>query len=120
MNKLTDQSAFTKAAKGLLDQMVPSRTYHTQSCMHRTFKDGKLLCCGIGFLVSDELASLMDKEGDSSVGAVMYLEEVQEVLGQLDIKLLKGIQEVHDEYAPEEWEERLKCVAKTHKLIWEL
>ena len=82
MNKLTDQSAFTKAAKGLLDQMVPSRTI-SDSCMYRTFKDGESLCCGIGFLVSDELASLMDKEDDSSVGSVMDLNEVHEVLGHL-------------------------------------
>ena len=120
MDKLTNQSAFTKAAKGLLDQMVPSRTYHTQSCMHRTFKDGKLLCCGIGFLVSDELASLMDIADDSSVTYVVKLEEVYEVLGHLNMELLVAIQAIHDKLSPEVWEKRLKLVAKSYELIWEL
>ena len=119
MDKLTNQSAFTKAAKGLLDQMVPSRTF-SDTCAYRTLKNGKLLCCGIGFLVSNELASLMDRKGDSSVGAVMDISKVLEVLGHLDIELLEDIQAIHDEYATEEWEERLKRVAKNHNLIWEL
>tara|TARA_R110000851_G_scaffold329558_1_gene501544 strand:- start:784 stop:1143 length:360 start_codon:yes stop_codon:yes gene_type:complete len=119
MNKLTNQSAFTKAAEGLLDQMAQSRAW-SGVCKYRTFKDGKLLCCGVGFLVSDELASLMDIGDDSSVTYVVKLEEVYEVLGHLNMELLVAIQAIHDKLSPEAWEESLKRVAEDFNLIWEL
>ena len=122
--KLTNQSAFTIAAKGMLAQGEQSGG-GSQFCNYRTFTKDKKLCCGIGFLVTDELGAQMDlgvlKDGeDTSISSVIAIEEVKEVLGHLDIMLLGDIQQVHDSDPVECWEDCLKEVAVEYNLKWEL
>ena len=120
---MNNQEAFTKAAKGLLGQMARS-VDSEGGCKYR---GNGGLCCGIGFLVDDKLASIMDTgvsqlygHTNTVVADVVKIEAVGEVLGHLDITLLECIQDVHDSHLPDSWEEQLKMTAEQFNLKWEL
>lgn len=122
--KLTNQSAFTKAAKGMLAQGQLSGDYET-GCKYRSTRKGQKLCCGIGFLVTDELGALMDlginKDGEETdIASVVGIEGVGQVLGHLDMMLLGDIQMVHDSDVTGDWEKILKELAVKYNLKWEL
>lgn len=123
--KLTNQSAFTIAAKGMLAQGQMSSDNETGCCKYRGVRKGQKTCCGIGFLVTDELGAQMDlgvlKNGEETgILSVIDIEEVNEVLGHLDINLLCDIQQVHDLTLVECWEASLKKLAVMWNLKWEL
>ena len=122
--KLTNQSAFTIAAKGILVQGQRSGNSE-DGCKYRSTREGQKLCCGIGFLVTDELGAQMDlgvfkDEEETGIDSVINIAEVNEVLGHLDIMLLSDIQQVHDSDPVECWEDSLKKIAVEYNLKWEL
>jgi len=122
--KLTNQSAFTKAAKGMLAQGQMSGGSET-GCKYRSTRKGQKLCCGIGFLVTDELGARMDLgvngDGeDTGIHSLIRLGGVAQVLGHLDTRLLHDIQMVHDSDVTGDWEKILKELAVKYNLKWEL
>lgn len=129
MEKWTNQTAFTTAAKGMLKQMLPSRDEATEGCLYRSEdKEGNILCCGVGFLVSDELAKIMDTQnvafGLEGTGIVDWLsteqEELNYIFSEVDASLLGGLQGIHDEVSIDLWEDDLKALAQRFNLKWEL
>lgn len=120
MEKWTNQTAFTAAAKGMLSQMEKSVSEEgSDACMYRGCGGLK---CGVGFLLPDELAVRADKEFDNGVEVVVKtIPEVADLFSEVDINLLVSIQGVHDGYDSHiYWEECLKKLAEDFDLEWEL
>lgn len=122
MEKWDNQTAFTTAARGMLEQ--GKRSEVGGSCTYRsTDSKGNVLCCGVGFLVSKELAKIMDNvEGESTNidFLIQTVEEVADVFSEVCPSLLQEIQEIHDVSDPYDWEDCLKELAVSYELEWEL
>lgn len=119
MEKWTNQTAFTAAAKGMLSQMEKSVTEKgSESCMYRGFGGLK---CGVGFLLPDELAVQADSESSTEIATIMdVLPEVAEMFSEVDLNLLVSVQDIHDGQPTDRWEYRLKSLAEDFDLEWEL
>lgn len=106
---LSMQTVFDLVASHLLKQRV--RSCAGDDCSLYLDADGRR--CAVGIFLSDEDALLLE--------GVPVTDE--EVLGALTIdatpgirKLLKRLQELHDDVLPELWRGRLKSIAKAYKL----
>lgn len=119
MEKWTNQTAFTAAAKGMLSQMEKSVTEKgSEACMYRGFGGLK---CGVGFLLPDELAVQADSEINTDISNIMdVIPEVSEVFSGVDLNLLVCVQEIHDFEPTDRWEYCLKRLAEDFDLEWEL
>ncbi len=119
MEKWTNQTAFTAAAKGMLSQMKKSVSEKgSDACMYRGCGGLK---CGVGFLLPDELAVRADGECNTDISSIVEtLPEISGMFSKVDLSLLISIQEIHDHQSTDRWEECLKSLADDFDLKWEL
>lgn len=104
INEATLQDIFDQSSNHLLKQNKKAREEYSTTCRYRT-NDG--LMCAVGCLISDD-------EYDPSIEG----RGVHDLISTYEIdvhgsvsSLLSRLQEIHDCYLPEEWEEHLAALA---------
>lgn len=114
---MTDQEAFTTAARHLLNQGKKSvDLFDSCRCLYRDECGRK---CAIGCLIPDDLyhvtmENLNVVELSSEFGSIKQLFE------GLSINLLEDLQSIHDRKSISDWEKLLKMTAVHFNLKWEL
>lgn len=103
----TAQEVFDQVKAHLLQQNEQSIDEFL-GCMYRY----KNLKCAAGSLISDE-------EYDSNLEnqSWQFLYSLGKVPKEHNM-LIAGLQIIHDEYPPDEWEEELKEIAEINNFIW--
>lgn len=113
MNK---QEVFDKIATHLLTQ---NSAAYDWGCKYRT-NDGRK--CAIGCLIPDHLYD-SNIEGLSLSGNNRLISILENVLGQLDDidhKILRDLQDLHDSIHIEKWKFNLKIIAKRYNLMYNI
>jgi hypothetical protein len=113
----TKQSIFDQVAQHLLDQ--GRKAYQSGvGCVYRT-KEG--LRCAAGCLIPDDLYDPRMDNRDQGGGSVRRSGLVQEALKKeriRDLGFVFQLQEIHDMSSPFRWEERLRNLAESEGLKW--
>lgn len=112
--KATAQEVFDQVKSHLLKQNRQSRFSPTEGCAYRGVEG---LVCAAGCLISDEEykqrgRSLMDGGNDTSWNYLVNNGHVP----SYHKELINSLQEIHDEYDPEEWATALEDLADSKGL----
>lgn len=105
---MTNQEAFTKMVQHLRKQGCKSQDEAHQTCLYRGPNGLK---CAVGALIPDEeYREWWDEEGvmASRLGTVS--------LNGLNHKMLEDMQQTHDHFPVDRWEEQFKFIAEWHHL----
>lgn len=120
---MTNQEMFDKVTVHLLTQNWPStpKPYYPESrekdytCSYRGHMNGGVqLKCAIGCLIPDELYD-PKIEGHGFRGLEQF-PALKELFAGVDVNLGDDLQRLHDIYEPWEWKNRLRTIARSHKL----
>lgn len=108
---MTKQEILDKVCERAKDPRKAKANRHEKDtlCAYRA-KDG--LKCFVGALLPDELYS-PTLEGQSACSLPL---PVVDYFGPANMGFLDDLQQVHDQWEPEEWEARLRLIAKEHGL----
>ena len=107
---MTTQQAFTKMVKHLRKQGKQSISPRSLGCKYRG-PNG--LQCAVGCLIPDEVYK-NSFEGVAVLG--LYKTLCSTIFKNVDIGLLTQMQEVHDCFAPSQWENQFERVARRFHL----
>lgn len=114
------QEIFDKVARHLLTQNRPARDVYSDNCRYRT-ENG--LKCAVGCLIPDDKYTpeienvgiswlLVPTTSEEIIRKRRTLRELLSDLGLLDhCDLLTRLQEIHDDFDPEEWADELRDAA---------
>jgi len=110
VESMTNQQIFNKVAKHLIEQ---NRKSFYGSCK---YKYGSLKCA-IGCLIPD---NVYNKKFEGLTVRKLFAFEKERMkecgLTWRNIKLLDGLQDIHDQYEVESWSEELKDTAREFRL----
>jgi hypothetical protein len=107
------QQAFEMAVKHLRKQGRRSEQYGAITCMYRIPENN--LKCAIGALIPDELYQ-ESFEGKGIVRVMETFAEINKLFENVNSKLLKDLQTVHDHYEVTDWENELQELSKVYGL----
>lgn len=103
--KRTIREEFEIIKKGLLGQGARSTNIASNICMYRG-TDGK--CCGIGFLLEDDEAAILDEDG-TMAGAEGFFEHAAN-LNPDHTRFYEEVQQLHDIAPVNSWPNRLNSL----------
>lgn len=114
---LTAKEIFDKVKNHLLLQGQRARL--GVRCVYRHQADSEVLKCAVGCLISDETYS-SEIEGTLITDTTLRSDVLKDILrlngvdGVANRELLEDLQEVHDQFLPELWPERLNYLERKH------
>ena len=116
---MTKQEIFTAVATHLLTQNRKALLHDESECAYRAADNAK---CAVGVLIKDEFYSseLEHKRVDNPLVLAALEKSLGGPLQNDEINLLKALQHLHDLSDPMFWAERLPCIAKQHKVRYEV
>jgi hypothetical protein len=110
INLETDYDVFNYVKQHLLDQNEKSLDPHSLSCYYRAQNEqGKTLMCAIGCLIDDNFYS--EKLENCSPNDPDVKKAVENSIfsdWEYNVSLLSELQNIHDEYEPDQWSLRLE------------
>jgi len=109
VNLESDYDVFNYVKQHLLNQNEKSVDPHTLSCFYRAQKeDGKVLMCAVGCLIDDNYYS--DEFENSSPGDIRVKKAIESSITnwEYNVSLLSELQNIHDEYEPDQWSLKLE------------
>lgn len=105
----TAQEIFTQVKNHLFSQREKAQLTPSSTCRYRLLKNGKMLKCAAGCLISDrEYNENMEGRTWTSVKDIP----------QEHKSLIVGLQLVHDTFEINDWEHELRYVAKAYNLVF--
>jgi hypothetical protein len=115
---MNNQEAFTIAATGMLTQRERSTLTTNNTCEYRTTNvSGKVLYCGVGFLLSENLYEEAVESGEDILTLIENSPRVSAHFEGIDSTLLVDLQDVHDAYPISFWKDKLEQVAYQFGLV---
>jgi hypothetical protein len=106
----TDYDVFNYVKQHLLNQNEKSVDPWSLSCYYRAQKeDGKVLMCAIGCLIDDNFYS--DKLENCSPNDLDVRKAIENSIfsdWEYNVSLLSELQNIHDEYEPDQWSLKLE------------
>jgi len=109
VNLETDYDVFNYVKQHLLNQNEKSVDPWSLSCYYRAQKeDGKVLMCAVGCLIDDNYYS--DEFENSSPGDLRVKRAIESSITNwnYNVSLLSELQNIHDEYEPDQWSLKLE------------
>ena len=109
VNLETDYDVFNYVKQHLLNQNEKSLDPHTLSCFYRAQnEDGKSLMCAVGCLIDDNFYS--EKLENCSPNDTEVRRAVENSMSnwEYNVSLLSELQNIHDEYEPDQWSLKLE------------
>jgi hypothetical protein len=109
VNLETDYDVFNYVKQHLLNQNEKSVDPWSLSCYYRAQKeDGKVLMCAVGCLIDDNYYS--DEFENSSPGDLRVKQAIESSITNwnYNVSLLSELQNIHDEYDPDNWSLKLE------------
>jgi hypothetical protein len=109
VNLETDYDVFNYVKQHLLNQNEKSVDPWSLSCYYRAQKeDGKVLMCAVGCLIDDNYYS--DEFENSSPGDLRVKKAIESSITNwnYNVSLLSELQNIHDEYEPDNWSLKLE------------
>ena len=109
VNLETDYDVFNYVKQHLLNQNEKSVDPWSLSCYYRAQKeDGKVLMCAVGCLIDDNYYS--DEFENSSPGDLRVKRAIESSITNwnYNVSLLSELQNIHDEYEPDNWSLKLE------------
>lgn len=117
---MNNQEFFDKAVAHLRKQ--GRRASNSQmGCRYRIEVDGVMLACAVGGVMPDDLAREVIAAGlnGSNIHNVrLEMRQVDELFAGVDESLMGAVQDVHDCFEPESWENRFLKVAQDFELTY--
>jgi len=111
INLETDYDVFNYVKQHLLNQNERSVDPHTLSCFYRSQNEnGKTLMCAVGCLIDDNFYS--EKLENCSPNDTEVRRAVENSMSnwEYNVSLLSELQNIHDEYDPDEWSVKLESL----------
>jgi len=109
INLETDYDVFNYVKQHLLNQNERSVDPHTLSCFYRSQNEnGKTLMCAVGCLIDDNFYS--EKLENCSPNDTEVRRAVENSMSnwEYNVSLLSELQNIHDEYEPDQWSLKLE------------
>ncbi len=109
LNLKTDYDVFSYVKQHLLNQNEKSVDPWSLSCHYRAQKeDGKVLMCAVGCLIDDDFYS--DEFENSSPSDNRVRDSIEKTIpGWIyNVDMLSELQNLHDEYDPDNWSLKLE------------
>jgi hypothetical protein len=109
LNLETDYDVFNYVKQHLLNQNEKSVDPWSLSCYYRAQKeDGKVLMCAVGCLIDDNYYS--DEFENSSPSDLRVKQAIESSITNwnYNVSLLSELQNIHDEYEPDQWSLKLE------------
>jgi hypothetical protein len=109
LNLETDYDVFNYVKQHLLNQNEKSVDPWSLSCHYRAQKeDGKVLMCAVGCLIDDNYYS--DEFENSSPVDLRVKQAIESSITNwnYNVSLLSELQNIHDEYEPDQWSLKLE------------
>ena len=109
LNLETDYDIFNYVKEHLLKQNEKSVDPWSLSCHYRSQKeDGKVLMCAVGCLMDDRF--YIEEFENSSPNDLRVRQAVESSITNWDynVSLLSELQNIHDEYEPDQWSLKLE------------
>ena len=111
LNLETDYDVFNYVKQHLLNQNEKSVDPWSLSCYYRAQKeDGKVLMCAVGCLIDDNYYS--DEFENSSPSDLRVKQAIESSITNwnYNVSLLSELQNIHDEYEPDQWSLKLESL----------
>ena len=108
-NLQTDYDVFNYVKEHLLKQNEKSVDPWSLSCHYRSQKeDGKVLMCAVGCLMDDRF--YIEEFENSSPNDLRVRQAVESSINNwaYNVSLLSELQNIHDEYEPDQWSLKLE------------
>jgi hypothetical protein len=109
LNLETDYDIFNYVKEHLLKQNEKSVDPWSLSCHYRSQKeDGKVLMCAVGCLMDDRF--YIEEFENSSPNDLRVRQAVESSINNwaYNVSLLSELQNIHDEYEPDQWSLKLE------------
>ena len=109
LNLETDYDVFNYVKEHLLKQNEKSVDPWSLSCHYRSQKeDGKVLMCAVGCLMDDRF--YIEEFENSSPNDLRVRQAVESSINNwaYNVSLLSELQNIHDEYEPDQWSLKLE------------
>lgn len=109
LNLETDYDIFNYVKEHLLKQNEKSVDPWSLSCHYRSQKeDGKVLMCAVGCLIDDRF--YIEEFENSSPNDLRVRQAVESSINNwaYNVSLLSELQNIHDEYEPDQWSLKLE------------
>ena len=111
LNLETDYDVFNYVKQHLLNQNEKSVDPWSLSCHYRSQKeDGKVLMCAVGCLMDDRYYSEEFENSSPSDLRVKKAIESSITNWNYNVSLLSELQNIHDEYEPDQWSLKLESL----------
>jgi hypothetical protein len=108
-NLQTDYDVFNYVKEHLLKQNEKSVDPHTLSCYYRAYnQEGKTLMCAVGCLMDDNNYMYEFENSSPSDLRVRRAIEGSIINWEYNVSLLSELQNIHDEYDPDNWSLRFE------------
>lgn len=106
----TEQEVFDQVVQHLREQGVQSTT--EEGCAYRG--DDGLMCAAGCLIADDEYTPYMDSSNKTSWAHLVF----EDIFPDEHDDLISGLQLVHDEYHPDNWEEGFYSVSQDFNLVY--
>lgn len=109
VNLETDYDVFNYVKEHLLNQNEKSVDPWSLSCHYRSQKEnGKVLMCAVGCLMDDRF--YLEEFENSSPGDIRVKKAIESSITNwnYNVSLLSELQNIHDEYEPDNWSLKLE------------